>query len=183
MRRKYGGEEYTETGFSYPVYVDFRDHVPGFSSVGMYTYPNAISLGLGPDARKVTGILVSGTYFGTLGTRMLLGRDIAPNDDVPPDGSRVVVISYGMWQREVAGKTNVLGQQITLAKRQFTVIGVAPKGFVGTGTKAIDVWIPVTAAEGLRFAGTTWASDRTTSWLSVVGRAKPVSQRPHLQRK
>jgi predicted permease len=173
MRRKWNGEDYTETGFSYPVYVDFRDHVPGFASVAMYTYPNPISLGLGADARKVMGILVSGTYFRTLGTRMMLGRAITPSDDIPLDGSPVAVIGYGMWQREFGGKTNVLGQPILLAKRQFTIIGVAPKGFVGTGSKAIDVWIPVTAAEGLRFAGKTWASDRGSSWLSVVGRAKP----------
>jgi predicted permease len=173
MNLKWSGEEYTSSGFSYPSYIDFRDRVPGFASVAMQTYSNPISLGLGPDARKINGILVSGTYFRTLGTSTAVGRPILPADDVPPNGSPVVVIGNGLWQREFGGDRGVIGKPISLAKRDFTIIGVAPKGFVGTGSKPIDVWIPVTAAEGLRFAGKNWASDRTSTWLSVVGRAKP----------
>ena len=173
VRRRWHGEEFTNSGFSYPVYTDFRDHVPGFASVAMFTYAGSISLGLGPDARKVNGVLVSGTYFGTLGTRMLLGRPITPQDDIPPDGSPVAVIGHGLWQREFGGTSSALGKSIELAGHRFTIVGVAPKGFVGTGTRPVDVWIPVTAGGGFRFAGKNWASDRTSSWLTIIGRPKP----------
>ena len=132
MRRIWNGEHYTSNAFSYPAYTDFRDHVPGFANVAMSTFPGSISLGLGAGARKITGVLVSGTYFATLGTPTVIGRPISPDDDILPDGSPVAVISYGMWQREFGGRPDALGKSIAIARREFTIIGVAPKGFVGT---------------------------------------------------
>jgi putative ABC transport system permease protein len=173
LRRKWRNEEYTITGFSYPVYLHFRDRVPAFSSVAMHTYSNSWSLGLGANARRIKGTMVSGTYFGTLGVRPALGRPILPGDDVPPNGSPVAVIGYGLWQREFAGERSVIGRPISLGNHQFTIIGVAPRGFVGTGSQPIDVWIPVTAGEGFRFAGEKWMTDRTSMWLSVVARVRP----------
>jgi len=173
LRRKWQGEEFTSSGFSYPVYADFRDRISGFTSIAMQTYPSPISLGLGPEARKINGVIISGTYFGTLGTSAALGRLIQATDDIPPDGSPVAVIGYGLWQREFGGSRDAIGKTIALAKRRYTIVGVTQKGFVGTGSEPVDVWVPVTAAEGLRFAGSNWATDRTSTWLTVIGRVKP----------
>ena len=169
---RWDGEEHANSSFSYPGFVDVRDRVPAFAGVAMHTYPNPVSLGLGGDARKVDGVMVSGSYFGTLGVRAAIGRAIDPGDDILPDGSRVAVIGYGLWQREFVGDPGVVGREIELAGRRFAIIGVAPKGFVGTGSKGVDVWIPVSAAEGLRFAGANWAKDRGSSWMSVVARLR-----------
>lgn len=165
--------EFTSTSFSYPDYVNIRDNARSFSSVAMQTYPNPLSLGLGEDARRVQHILVSGNYFSTLGVGAVLGRPLLPSDDIPPTGSKVVVIGYGLWQREFGGKDDVIGSTLLLASRPFTIVGVAPKGFSGTGRRPIDVWIPVSAAEGLRFAGENWMTEYRTVWLSMVARLKP----------
>ena len=58
---RWDGEDHFATSFSYPGFADMRDRVPAFSSVAMHTYPNPVSLGLGGDARKVDGVMVSGT--------------------------------------------------------------------------------------------------------------------------
>ena len=173
LRRTHAGEEFTSQIFSYAAYTDFRDHVAGFSNVAVQSFPMPVSLGLGRDARRITGLLISGTYFGTFGTRVTLGRAIGPGDDNPPNGSPVVVVSHGLWQREFGGERSVIGKRITLAKQNYMIIGVAPKGFIGMGSRPIDVWIPITVAEGLRFAGKDWATDRESTWLTIVGRAKP----------
>src|SRR4051812_47374287 len=109
LRRTHLGEGFTSSIFSYPAYTDFRDHVPGFSSIAMQTFSNPVSLGLGPDARKIAGILISGTYFGTLGVSAAVGRMIQPGDDVAPNGSPVVVIGHGLWQREFGGDRSAIG--------------------------------------------------------------------------
>ena len=173
VRRKWGDREFTNWSFSYPAYVSVRDRVSGFASVAMATFSGPLSFGLGPDARKVESVVVSGNYFGTLGVSLPVGRPILPSDDVLPNGSAVAVIGYGLWQREFGGSTSVIGKPIALAKHQFTIIGVAPKGFVGTGSRPVDVWIPVSAADGLRFGGNQWATDRTSAWMEVIGRVKP----------
>ena len=118
---------YTSMSFSYPAYTAMRDHVAGFSSVALQTYPNPLSFGLGAAAHPVNHILVSGSYFTTLGVNMVLGRPILPSDDVLPNGSPVVVIGYGLWQRELGGDRNVVGTAVNLAGRQYTIIGVAPR--------------------------------------------------------
>ena len=100
IRGRYQDEEYTSSAMSYPAYTDFRDHVAGFASVAAQTYPNPMSLGLGASARKISGVLVSGTYFSTLGVPMIAGRALVPGDDILPNGSPVVVIGEGLWQRE-----------------------------------------------------------------------------------
>ena len=173
IRGKRQSEEYTNTAMSYPSYTDFRDGVPGFSSVAAQTYPSAMSLGLGAGARKITGVLVSGTYFSTLGVPMIAGRALVPGDDVLPTGSPVAVISEGLWRRELGSDPGVVGKTISLANRQFTIVGVAPNGFVGVGSRVIDVWVPISAGEGLRFGGRNWATDRTSSWMSVIARLEP----------
>jgi predicted permease len=166
-------EPYTSSSFSYPTYAAVRDHVAAFEHVAMQTYPNPVSFGIGAAAQPVQHILISGNYFETLGVPMALGRPILPSDDVLPTGSAVVVIGYGLWQREFAGDPHVLGRAINLAGRQYTVVGVAPRDFIGTGTRAIDVWIPVSAADGLRFAGANWATDPNSTWMTVVARLEP----------
>lgn len=165
--------EYTNTSVSYPRYVAVRDGVPSFSSVAMSTYSNPISFGLGASARPIQYVLVSGNYFSTLGTRMHRGRPITPSDDVLPNGSAVVVIGHGLWRNRFAGDDNVLGKSLELAGRKFTIIGIAPKNFVGVGSRAIDVWIPVSAGEGLRFAGKDWATNRATQWMTTYARLAP----------
>jgi len=173
MNRQWRDEKFTSSSFSYPVFADFRDRVPAFASVAMHTYGTPMSLGLGADARKITGMLISGSYFGTLGATTVVGRPILPSDDVLPNGSPVAVIGYGLWEREFGGDGSAIGKKIEIAGRQLTIVGVAPKGFVGISSRPIDVWIPVSAGDGLRFSGKTWASDRTSTWMSIIGRLRP----------
>lgn len=163
-------EPRTGSSFSYPAYVHVRDHVAGFAgSAAMQTYPNPLSFGLGAAAHAVQHVLVSGNYFSTLGVSMVIGRTILPSDDVLPNGSPVVVIGHGLWRREFGGEQSVIGRKVNLAGRQYTIIGVAPRDFVGTGNRPIDVFIPVSAAEGLRFAGDDWATNTRSTWK--IGRA------------
>src|SRR5215208_3898611 len=63
-----------------------------------------------------------------LGVEPLLGRTIAPNEQ-GPNGQRVLVISYGLWQRRFGGDKAVLGQKVSLDDEPFTIIGVMPPQF------------------------------------------------------
>ncbi len=174
-RFKMRGEDATNTGFSYPQYTDLRDHVPAFANVAMHTYPTPVSLGVGADARKVQAMLVSGTYFPTLGVRAAIGRALTPDDDRLPDGSPVVVIGDALWRKTFGADPRVIGKSMVLAKNTYTVVGVAPRGFVGEGGRLVDAWIPVSAGDGIRFApsGGVWATSRNNIWMSIVARVRP----------
>src|SRR5688572_28183513 len=85
-------EDRTGTILSYPVYTALRDGVAGFSDVAMYTPARPVSMGVGAEARPIEAVLVSGSYFGTLGTRVPLGRPLLPEDDAATEGTPAVVI-------------------------------------------------------------------------------------------
>ena len=57
---------------------------------------------------------------------------------------------------------------------RYTIIGVAPEGFTGTELRDVEVWLPIAAAEGLRFVkGRDWATAGDSQWLLVIARLKP----------
>ncbi len=76
--------------------------------------------------------VVTGNYFPMLGVPALHGRTLLPSDDVVPGGHPVVMVSYGYWQRRYGGDPAVVGREIRLNGRAFTIVGVAPRAFTGS---------------------------------------------------
>jgi putative ABC transport system permease protein len=69
--------------------------------------------------------LVTGGFFDVLGVRPILGRTLTPADE--KDGAeQAIVISSGLWQRQYGGARHIIGRQVTLAERPFTIVGVMP---------------------------------------------------------
>jgi putative ABC transport system permease protein len=96
-----------------------------------------------------------------------------PEDDqVPSGGMPVAVISYRLWQRRFGGDSSVVGKQIAIEERPFTIVGVTPPEFFGLQVgSAPDFWIPLATEPLLR--PTSWLRSGNYNWLSVVGRLKP----------
>jgi putative ABC transport system permease protein len=74
----------------------------------------------------VKAALVTGGFFDVLGVEPILGRPLTRADDVE-GAERVVVISYGLWQRRYGGSRDVIGRRITLSEERFAVVGVMPR--------------------------------------------------------
>ncbi|HKY41611.1 MAG TPA: ABC transporter permease, partial [Pyrinomonadaceae bacterium] len=90
------------------------------------------------EPERVAAAKVSTEWFNILGVEPLLGRTIAANEQ-GPNGQRVLVISYGLWQRRFGGDKAVLGQTVSLDDEPFTIIGVMPPQF---RFEASQVWFP-----------------------------------------
>jgi putative ABC transport system permease protein len=114
--------------------------------------------------------LATPEIFNVLGVDPLLGRTFLPEDGEPANMD-IAVLSYPLWQRRFGGQSNIVGQQLTLNDRKFTIIGVMPPSFQfhiksrsGTGRPA-ELWsiLPMPVGPG--------ANDRGR-FLSVVGRLK-----------
>jgi predicted permease len=102
---------------------------------------------------SVTGQAVSGNYYAVLGVHPVLGRLIGPDDD-RREISFPVVLSYSFWQREFAGRANVLGERVRLRGVPFTIVGVTPRGFNHLSVEAGPDVVFSAAAEHL------WLADR-----------------------
>ena len=81
------------------------------------------------ESHFVEGMLAGGNCFSLLGVSAVLGRVITEADDQSA-GLRGG-IEHRYWQRQFGANPNAIGQTITLQDRPFTIIGVAPHGFIG----------------------------------------------------
>lgn len=121
----------------YEAYRDATEDV--FEGLAGHSYAH-FSLGTDEGAAAVDGFLTSGNYFAVLGVTPAAGRLYADDDEA------TAVISERLWQSRFGGDPSVVGSQILVNSRTFTLGGVARAGFVGTmSTFTGDLWLPAPA--------------------------------------
>jgi predicted permease len=97
----------------------------------------------GADAGQLRVGMASGNYFSTLGVQAAMGRAFTPDDNRAPGAHPVAVISHNYWERRFARAPDIIGRTLTLAGADYTIIGVAPRGFTGEWVgRPIDLWVP-----------------------------------------
>ncbi len=157
--------------FSYPDYLDLRS-ARSFAGV-VASNEQAASLTVGQESERIWTQLVSGNFFDVLGVAPFLGRTFRPGEDEAPLRDAVVVLGHGLWQRRFAGDPGVVGREVTLNGRAFTVIGVAPPEFRGSIVAlSFDAWVPMAMQQAL-LAGGDRLQERGHRWLDVLARLAP----------
>ena len=157
---------------SYPDYLALAARATKLEHVYAYTmFPNAMTLMTGAVPHRVFTTTVSGNYFTTLGIAPAAGRLFRAADREGITAAPVIVIGDETWTRVFGRRPDIPGQPVTVNGRPFTVIGVAPPGFHGTGLRRADAWIPIGA---IRNGDTGMLLTATESaWLMTGGRLKP----------
>jgi len=90
---------------------------------------------------RVPAGLVSWNMFSMLGVRPVLGRDFSPDDD-RQGANGTVILSWGFWKRRFGGDPSIVGKEIFLDAKPYTVIGVMPAWFAYPEAQT-QVWAPV----------------------------------------
>lgn len=130
-----------------------------------------VPLGRGAEARTVPATFVSGQYFELLGTSAQRGRTFTAEEAAADTNPHRVLISQELYERQLRQGTEVLGSELSLDGRSYTVIGVMPRGFTGLDLEAVDLWLPLGAVEHLLY-GEGWEEDQTHYFLYFAGRLK-----------
>lgn len=89
---------------------------------------------------RISGARVSPSLFPMLDARPLLGRPFRDEEELP-GADDVAILSYRAWQRYFAGDSNILGTNLTLDGRNYTVVGVMPSGFEFPNPQT-EYWLP-----------------------------------------
>jgi len=168
----YGGN-WGGNALSYPMYRDFSEHNSVFT--GMFCrFLNRVSIGFNGHTERASGELVSGTYFPLLGVGTALGRTFTPDDDRTPDGHPVIMLSYDYWKTRFAGDPSVIGKTLIMNGHNYTIVGVAQKGFDGIELgNTTQVFIPIMMrAQAIPLGGMDF-KNRRQRWVNVFARLKP----------
>jgi len=124
--------------------------------------------------------MVTGNYFKVLGIQPALGRLLTPADDIQGQANPVAVLSHRYWTRQLGASPAVLNTEIVVNGQPLTIVGVAQAGFwherIGI---APEVFAPVTMKPLLAFGNEL--DDRTSYWLTLLGRLKPGVTRENAQ--
>jgi putative ABC transport system permease protein len=150
-------------------FSDWREQNQVFTDMAMF-FDRSFNLTSDGEPEELSGQYASTNLFSVLGTNPILGRTFV-NDDGREGQPRVVVISYGLWQRRFGGDSNIVGRQITLNEQPNTIIGVMPANFgwhIRKGTEAskpADIWVPFQITNELR--------GHRGRFASAVARLKP----------
>jgi putative ABC transport system permease protein len=116
------------------------------------------------NPEQLIGHPVTVNMFDTLKTRPLIGRTFLP-DEGSAGASRVVVLSYKLWQRRFGAEPGIVNQNIMLNGESYTVVGVMPPDFAFP-VAASELWVP------LSFEGERMQS-RQAHFLYTRARLKP----------
>ena len=154
------------TGFG--TYEAIRDHTPALADVAAY-WPTRTSIGNGQDARTMDAVLVTASFFRTLGTKPALGRFFT-TDEERARGSKTIVLGYELWRSRFNGDRGVLGRTVDVSGQPYTVVGVAPPEFTGIDLKRVDAWLPIGAATTM-FAPNA-LEHGPSFWLATVARVR-----------
>jgi predicted permease len=163
-------------GFSYPTYRDIREQNTVFSDAMAFNLA-LVGLGQKGDTRRAFAAVVSSNYFSVLGVPLARGRAFLPEEETPGRNAPVAIVSYSYWQKHDLDPT-VLGSQLLINGQPFTIVGITPKGFVGTlQILSPEVWLPMSVYDqvGNDFGSKnkTTMDDRKGTQLRIMGRLKP----------
>jgi predicted permease len=160
--------------FSYPNYRDIREGTADIFANLAASFTGFVGLDLGDGPRSTYASAVTANYFQVFAAPTAYGRSFTAEEEQPGAGIRVAIISYPLWEQR-GGDRGMLGRLVRINGEQFTVVGVARKGFAGTSIPGPGVWLPLGAYETFRTEDGTRRpfGTRESHALSVVGRLQP----------
>jgi len=161
-------------GSSYLDLTDFRSRSRAIENLAISQVMSAgMTAGEG-EPQIVYGMLVSGSFLSTLQVHPVLGRDFRPEEDKVPGKYPVAIISSDLWAKALANDKNVIGREIKLNGRGFTIIGVTPTSFTGVSLFfRPDIYVPTMMAQGLTNDGNDMLTHRSYRGFDMIARVKP----------
>ncbi|MDQ3917671.1 MAG: ABC transporter permease, partial [Acidobacteriota bacterium] len=153
---------------SYPDFNDWRQQSRAFDGMGGSARTSMILTGGDGEPERVPGAVVVGDFFSVLGVEPMLGRKFLPEEN-ESGKNRVVILSYGLWQRRFGGDPKIVGQTVSLQSNPYTVVGVMPPKFEQPEPGEVNsaqLWLPLEVTNNVKNA-------RRGDFLGVVARLKP----------
>ncbi len=160
---------------SYPDFFDFREQNRTLHGLAVYR-DRTFAITSDEGATSLRGVKSSTEFFDVLGVKPILGRSFTRDDEIAGGGAGgfKVVLSYDFWQKHFGGEKNVLGRNIELDRRQYTVIGVLPAKFqFPIQADPIEFYVTIAEDAANPDGSKPQTEQRGNHSLDSIGRLKP----------
>lgn len=155
-------KQFAQREFSYPDYQDYQ-HNQVLEGLAGYTGGGGIITGRG-EPQRVFAPSATANFFSVLGVEPFLGRTFQEGDD-KPGAPRVVVLTYGTWQRDFGADPGIVGKPITFNGDSYNIVGVLPASFQFALRNA-DLWRAYQPTDGQ-------LTRRSLHSTNLIGRLMP----------
>jgi putative ABC transport system permease protein len=105
----------------------WKERAHSFEAMAAYNQ-GSLNLTGSDEPVQVTGTTVTADLFRVLGVPPRIGRVFSPGED-GPGAPRLAILTHGLWQRRFGGRTDVLGNQLSVNGAPHKIIGVMPPDF------------------------------------------------------
>lgn len=146
-------------------FVDYRRDAKTLERLSAYRSATVSLTGTDVEPERITIATVSEGFFDILGARPALGRFFLAEEEERGRGTRVAILSHGLWQRRFGGDSAVIGRDVELNGTPLPIVGVMPPRFAFPSPD-VALWLPMR----LNY-DTLWS--RNNHYLELVGRLAP----------
>ena len=149
--QKFSAQGLDQIPVSAPEYLDYKKQTTSFEHIAAFDYTD-LNLTGGDMPERIQGAVVAPSLFPLLGVGPIQGR-VFTSDEFGEGRDNVVILSARLWQRRFNSDPNLVGKEISLNGRNFTVVGIMPETFQfplplfgiqgGTFAQRVDIWKPI----------------------------------------
>lgn len=143
------------------TYFDWCKEAHSFDQLAVYSWNEVNFTGDG-QPQKVQSFRISSNLFDMLGVKPQLGRNFLPEEE-NPGKEQELILGHALWEQRYASDPNIVGKNVKVDGRSFTIVGVMGKGF--DFPMPAEAWVPLAL-------DLTQSQRRDNRWLWVLGRLK-----------
>ncbi len=175
VQRSDGKDDYRGV-LQYQRFRDLQQWSNAFDAIVAYSERDA-AVGRGETTQELRVAQSSAGLWKLFDVRPVIGRFFTAQDDQPPSGTKVAVLSEAYWRARYGARRNVLGSTMWIGPSAYTVIGVAPRGFAGMSMQTPVAFLPVTAGASDMLGSMLrndkpWYESYSLNFLRVYAREK-----------
>lgn len=159
-----GREMVVRTGFIYPKFREIRESAVFEQPVAQWGSPHTLLTRVGDTIERAEIGFATHDFFEVLGVGTVVGRELTPEDD-RRGATPVAVLAHRYWRRVFNANPAIIGQQISVAGKPVTIVGVLQQGFRGLDlSESFDMY--------LAFHTIADVGDATTNYFAEPGPGK-----------
>jgi len=122
------------------TYLAWAERPTTIEEIGGWFRNTPTTITLDGLAERVPVAGITPSLLRVLRARPEIGRVFVDRDAVPGQSGNVL-ISWGVWQRRLGGRTDAIGTRIRLNERDYTIVGVMPRDFMFPNAETA-AWTP-----------------------------------------